>query len=438
MSVGIEGAEADSDSYNPSLSSDGRYVAFESNADNLVPDDTNGGTDVFVFDRQTGITERVSVSSDGAQANQQSSYSNITPDGRYISFYSYATNLVEGDTNSRVDIFVRDRQSNTTERVSLNTDGNQVVDRDSFDPSISSDGRYITFRSASDEFVSGDTNNAQDIFVRDRQAGTTERVSVSSSGVEGANDSSDGSISADGRFVVYRSDASNLVGGDTNGTTDIFLFDRNTHTTILVSVSGTGIVGNYPSYSGSISPDGSTVVFNSQSSNLISDPGFDKSNIYIAENPFYSASPTPTPTPTPSPTPSPTPFPTHRSSSSGGGSVRRIIPVVGPHPSSLPLPQAPVPTSPIPQFTKALILGMTDPSVKNLQIFLNTHGFPLAKTGLGSPGKETNFFGALTKLAVIRFQEAHAKEILVPQGLIKGTGFFGIGTRTLVNAILKN
>src|SRR5262249_29212400 len=159
---------------------DGRYVAFESLATNLVSGDTNGVEDVFVRDLQSGTTERVSVSSSGVQGSSDSGRVDslsISGDGRYGAFASIARNLVTSDTNSLNDVFVRDRQAGTTERVSVNSAEAQGNSQ-SIDPSMSGDGRYVAFTSTSSNMIAGDTNGFPDAFVRDRQAGTTERISV--------------------------------------------------------------------------------------------------------------------------------------------------------------------------------------------------------------------------------------------------------------------
>jgi hypothetical protein len=167
VSVATGGAQADANSGNSSVSADGRFVAFESLASNLVAGDTNGLYDVFVRDRQLGTTERVSVATGGAQGNSFSASSSISADGRFVAFRSYASNLVAGDTNGNQDVFVRDRQSGTTERVSVVTGGAQAND-DSFRLSISADGHIVAFVSSATNLVAGDTNGEGDIFVRDR------------------------------------------------------------------------------------------------------------------------------------------------------------------------------------------------------------------------------------------------------------------------------
>src|SRR5437773_6921896 len=185
-SGGTEGNDASSGF---ALSADGRFVAFQSDATNLVAGDTNGATDVFVHDRQTGMTERVSVASDGTQANNVSSYPALSADGRFVAFQSDATNLVAGDTTGATDVFVHDRQTGTTERVSVASGGGTQGTGNSGGffafPALSADGRLVAFQSDATNLVAGDTNGATDLFGHDRQAGTTERVSVPSGGRQG-------------------------------------------------------------------------------------------------------------------------------------------------------------------------------------------------------------------------------------------------------------
>src|SRR5207248_5589264 len=155
-------------------------------------------------------TRRVSVSSAGVEASGYSSGPSISADGRFVAFRSDAANLVADDTNNVADVFVHDRQTGETQRVSVSTAGaeaNGVSQR----PAISADGRYIMFTSAASNLVAGDTNYSWDVFVHDRESGETLRVSVSSDGVQGTRSSFGGAISADGRYVAFASTASNLV-----------------------------------------------------------------------------------------------------------------------------------------------------------------------------------------------------------------------------------
>jgi Tol biopolymer transport system component len=270
VSVSSAGAEANNSNYYPSISADGGHVAWESCATNLVSGDTNNEGDIFVRDRLLGTTERASVSSAGAEANDYSESASISADGRCVAFHSFATNLVPGDTNGWPDVFVRDRLLGTTERVSVNSAGAQA-NFGSYYPSISADGRYVAFASSASNLVEGDNNGVHDVFVRDRLALTTERVSVSSAETEG----NDGSfsytcpISADGRHAAFWSRASNLVAGDTNGVYDVFVRDRLTGNTGRVSLSSAGAEGNGDSGYLSISADGRYVAFHSFATNLV-------------------------------------------------------------------------------------------------------------------------------------------------------------------------
>jgi len=227
-----------------SISADGRFVAFESSASNIVPGDTNGNTDIFVRDRLTNTTTRVSVDSAGNQANSASETPSLSGDGRFVAFKSFASNLVPGDTNSESDIFVRDRLTNTTTRVSVDSAGNQR-NIGSESPSISADGRFVAFNLYSLNLDVGATF-AQDIFVRDRLTNTTTNVSVDSAGNPGEGDSP--SISADGRFVAFESNSSYLVPGDTNNTDDIFVVNTSSTPNVINGIPGndnlTGTSGN--------------------------------------------------------------------------------------------------------------------------------------------------------------------------------------------------
>jgi Tol biopolymer transport system component len=212
-------------------------VVFDSSARNLVGGDTNAASDVFVHDRQTGQTTRVSVTTDGTQGNGHSTWPSISGDGQYVTFVSKASNLVSGDTNGVSDVFVHDRKTGQPTRASTASDGTQG-NGGSQNPSLSFDGRYVVFWSGATNLIDGDTNGVWDIFVHDRETGETTRVSVASDGTQGNDISRFPSISADGRYVAFESDADNLVSGDTNGFSDIFVHDRETGETICVSIPG--------------------------------------------------------------------------------------------------------------------------------------------------------------------------------------------------------
>jgi Tol biopolymer transport system component len=271
VSLASDGAQADDDSSSAALSGDGRVVAFHSFATNLVPGDTNFSADVFAHDRLTGTTSRVSVASDGAQANDRSLFPAISADGRFVAFHSDATNLVPGDTNGVEDVFVHDRLTGETTRVSVASGGAQANGRSIFS-TISADGRFVAFHSDATNLVPGDTNGVADVFVHDRLTGTTSRVSVASDGAEAnaTNLLDFPSVSADGRFVAFLSAATNLVPGDTNGVVDVFVHDRLTGTASRVSVASDGSQANNLCFGGvSISADGRFVAFGSFASNLV-------------------------------------------------------------------------------------------------------------------------------------------------------------------------
>jgi Tol biopolymer transport system component len=255
----------------PSITADGRYVALSSTASTLVEGDTNGLRDVFVRDTVSGATTRVSLSTSGRQGNRGSGTSEppaLSDDGRYVAFSSTASNLVGGDTNHLQDVFVRDRQAGTTERVSVATGGEQANER-SLSSVISADGRYVLFQSFASNLVAGDTNGVGDVFMRDRATGTTTRVSVSNVGEQGNGISSSPAVSDDGRYVAFASYASNLVVGDTNGVTDVFVRDMQTGTTTRASVASGGAEAQGSSSSPSISAGGSLVAFDSLAANLV-------------------------------------------------------------------------------------------------------------------------------------------------------------------------
>jgi len=267
VSVASDGTQGNARNWGPAVSADGRYVAFTSEASNLVAGDTNGAADAFVHDRQTGQTERVSVASSGAQGNAGSYAGAVSADGRYVAFGSEATNLMGGDTNASEDAFVHDRQTGQTERVSVSSSGAQG-NGFSYHPAISVEGRYVAFASGATDLVPGDTNGEFDVFLRDRVSGLTQRVSVASDGTQGADSSNAPTISADGRYVVFSSYA-NLVAGPYYGQ-QIFVHDCQTGQTQLVSVDSAGTRGDWCSYlSVGVSADGRCAAFETKSDNLI-------------------------------------------------------------------------------------------------------------------------------------------------------------------------
>ena len=267
----------------PAVSADGRYVAFLSDSTNLVAGDTNGKEDVFVRDRTGGTTTRVSVATGGAQANDWSTERlAISGNGNCVAFTSYATNLVTGDTNSRRDVFVHDRGTGATYRASVANDGSQANEA-SWAPAISQDGRYIAFTSSATNLVAGDTNGVWDVFVRDRTAGTTRCVDVSSSGVLGASGAWAPAISADGRYVAFCSNSPNLVAGDDNSRDDILVRDLVAGTTVRVSLTDGGGEASGDSASPSIGADGRYVAFSSGAGNLVAGDSNAATDVFVRD-----------------------------------------------------------------------------------------------------------------------------------------------------------
>jgi Tol biopolymer transport system component len=326
VSVASDGTETDGYAAYPSISDDGRFVVFDSQASALVPGDTNELNDIFVHDRVTrrtelvsvssdeqqtespaylaridpsgsfvlfqsgstklapgasgfgsvflrdlreGTTELVSMSSDEEAANSLSFPGNITPDGRFVSFQSFASNLAPGDTNDKVDVFVRDRVEGTTTRVSLRADGNERVG-DSSSPSLSDDGRFVAYTALVGTQGEDRTDfiDEMQVFWHDRDTGDVRLISVSSDGRRGNAFSSDAHLSADGRYVAFQSMASNLVPGDANQAQDIFLHDTETRTTRRISVSSAGEESNGRSFGPIMGRDGRYVAFGTAASNL--------------------------------------------------------------------------------------------------------------------------------------------------------------------------
>ncbi len=311
VSVANDGSQADGGSFEPSISADGRFVAFSSNATNLVPGDTNAAQDIFVRDTCQGApagcapsTIRASVSTAGTQADLLSGAPSISDTGRFVAFTSGATNLVAGDTNNQNDVFVRDTCAGvsmgctpSTIRASVGASGAEGNGLSSF-ASISGDGRFVAFQSSASNLVAGDTNGAMDVFVRDTCAGaagctpTTVRVDVGTGGAE-ANGASDApSISTSGRFVSFRSAATNLVAGDTNALDDIFVRDTCLGvagcipSTTRVSVASDATQANANSFESAISGDGKFVAFRSFASNLVTGDTNGVEDIFLAHSGF--------------------------------------------------------------------------------------------------------------------------------------------------------
>ena len=269
-----ESDEPNSSSSKPAISADGSYVAFESYATNLLSTpDSLSYTDIFIRDRLTDTTERISISTTGGEPNGSSFRPAISADGRFVAFESSATNLLSTpDSLLNTDIFVRDRITATTERISISTTGGEPHGSSGY-PDISADGRYVAFGSLAPDLVENDTNGLSDVFIFDRQTKMTELVSVNSNGEQqtgGDNTGYGGVLSADGRYVTFSSEATNLVDNDTGGFRDLFRRDRKKGVTIQVSVNTAGEAQNgwvYEQYS--ISGDGRFLAFMSQATNLV-------------------------------------------------------------------------------------------------------------------------------------------------------------------------
>lgn len=277
VSVDSSGAQAQGTSDQAAISANGRFVAFASDAPDLVPNDTNEGPDIFVHDRRTHTTTRVSINSSGHEAlffdsdfeSPASGRPSISPDGRYVTFDSNAWNLIrQRIDNEFEDVFVHDRETGATTQVSL-TSSSALANGLSYNPSISADGRFVAFSSFATNLSVNDTNEDQDIFVRDRKLGTTTRVSLSSDGVPAERGSASPAISGDGRWIAFVSGATTLVPNDTNGSADIFVYERTTATVSRVSLSSSGGQANASSTAPAISADGRIVVFQSLASNLV-------------------------------------------------------------------------------------------------------------------------------------------------------------------------
>lgn len=275
-SVSSGGTEANNGSSRPSISSDGRYVAFMTDATNLVANDTNGATDIVLRDLQAGTTELVSISTGGTTASGWSDWPKVSRDGRYIVFSSIATNLVASDTNAKEDVFLRDRKLSTTTRLSVASGGTQANDV-SRQPVISCDGAFVAFESSATNLTPNDTNGARDIFIVNRVGGDT----ITNVTQSGNGNSQWASLACNGESVGFESAATNLVAGDSNGYADIFVYDVYPETIERVSVSSVGVQANNLSQLPSLSADGRCIAFDSAASNLVSNDGAGVIDIFL-------------------------------------------------------------------------------------------------------------------------------------------------------------
>lgn len=293
-SVGPHGTMGDGPSVAPSISGDGRLVAFESDAATLVPGDTNGTGDVFVHDVVTGMTRRLSVASNGQQTESPSFGAAISADGRAVAFESFSSQLLPGDTNGALDVFVADVPTGNLDRVSLSTDGGQADNR-SYSPSISADGRIVAFASFADNLVPDDTNGLLDVFIRRRDQKTTTRLSVAPDGAEADGLSFAPVVSADGALVVFSSEAGNLVADDSNGARDVFVASTTSGAVSRLSRPGSGGKGqgDGPSLGPVVDASGVMVAFASFATNLVPGDTNGQSDVFVTQSPPRPAAPKP-------------------------------------------------------------------------------------------------------------------------------------------------
>jgi Tol biopolymer transport system component len=279
VSVSSSGLEGNGMSVQPSISADGRYVAFVSLADNLVEGDTNSASDIFVRDRHTGQTTLASISDRGEVGDGSSKYPVLSADGRFVAFQSKSSNLAADDTNQLYDVFVRDRAARTTELVSRGPDG--VGNHESQRPTISDDGRYVAFESWARNLVPDDHNRYSDVFVADRETDVIKLVSVTPAGEQATNVSGGAVISSDGRFVAFASRADNLSPEDQNLQYDVYLHTRRTGTLTLISRNLNGHAGNGSSISPALTTSGNYIVFDSLATDLVRDDRNERVDVFV-------------------------------------------------------------------------------------------------------------------------------------------------------------
>ncbi len=260
-------------------SADGSVIAFVSNATNLVPGDANGVFDVFTYEVASGRTTRISVASDGSEATAPSQDVAISGDGNVVAFVSAAANLVPGDTNGQKDVFVRDRQSGTTSRVSLATGGAQAMAA-SGQPALSADGRWVAFSSAAGELAPGDANGESDVFLHDRVGAITDRVSVDSAGGDPDGPSVAPDLSADGTVVAFESRATDLLqgGADGNNLADVFVAAGGVITRVDV---GAPVPQGGDSGAPSLSADGRYVAYTSAATNIAPPDAYPGTDVFV-------------------------------------------------------------------------------------------------------------------------------------------------------------
>jgi hypothetical protein len=278
VSITSDGDEVtDESSSAPALSGNGRRVAFISDSEDLVGGDNNEVTDIFVHNLETRKTKRVSVSSNGDEGDQPAGdQPDVSRNGRFVAFHT-TSQLVGKDNNDDADIYVRDLRERRTHLVSIHSNGDAVTDGESIYPQISENGRFIVFNSSSSELINSDANGVVDVFIHDRQTGRTRRVSVNSNGNEVARDSQYPQVSADGRIISFDS-TGGFVSADDNDVSDVYVHNRETGRTKLVTRGHNGGSTDQESSYTSLSPNGRMIGFYSYATNLIAnDPDGDYS-----------------------------------------------------------------------------------------------------------------------------------------------------------------
>ena len=268
VNLSSSGAQSSHTSWRPVISADGRYVVYQTNSSDVVPNNPDAEFILVLRDRSLGTTELVTVDQTGMHARPGADAS-ISADGRYVAFASAAGDLVNGDTNGVQDIFVRDRQERRTVRVSVSSDGTQA-DCHQWGTSISASGRYVAFNSCASG-LAADASGNHDVFVHDQVEQTTSRVSFAMPGGQDSGGVVDSTISGDGRYVAFSTGAA-LVPEDTNGATDVFLHDRSTGQTERVSLDGAAGQADGDSAGASLSADGRYVAFWSNAGDLTPEP----------------------------------------------------------------------------------------------------------------------------------------------------------------------
>ena len=282
VSATSSGDQLISGAYDGQMSGNGNAVAFVSNDSTAVPNDTNNTDDVFVKNLDTGVLQRASESATGDAGNSWSQGPSISDDGTKVGFYSRANNLVANDTNVRADFFVKDMTTGDIVRASTSSTGVQG-NRDSYLGVVSGDGKFAAFHSDATNFDPNDTNGTRDIYVKNLTTGELAAASTNANGDFGNSYTQMGDISADGRYVLMDSAATNLVANDTNGQRDLFVKDMLTGTMTMVTTDGLGTQANGSSNSGSISDDGRYVAFISNATNLSLDPQANYGLVYVKD-----------------------------------------------------------------------------------------------------------------------------------------------------------